>query len=164
MKENFYFGSYNNLSKFKEKYKNFVLQFPHKYGNIIKSFNSSGDNIGNAKNTNQSFDIYGGMEDSKFVAHGLNAKDSYDMYGFGGGASLLYEGADSGLKASNIYFSVLTHSCFNTEYTYMCYNSKNLFGCIGIRKGEYCILNKKYTKEEYIKTVEKIKKQMLEIP
>jgi hypothetical protein len=164
IKDDLNFGSYKFLSDFKNKYKEFVLKFPNKYGNIIKSFNVSGDNIGNAKNTHYSFDIYGGMEDSKFTAHGLDGKDDYDMYGFGAGASLMYEGVDSGLKASNVYFSVLTHGCINTNYTYMCYNSKNLFGCIGIRKGEYCILNKKYTKEEYEELIPKIIKHMSEMP
>jgi len=160
----FDFGSYNFLSDFKNRYKEFVLNFPNKYGNIIKSFDVTGDNIMNAKKSQYSFDIYGDMENTKFTAHGLNAKDSYDCYGFGGGAYLLYEGVDTGLKASNVYFSVLTHSCMDTNYTYMCYNAKNLFGCIGIRKGEYCILNKKYTKEEYNQLVSKIIKHMNEMP
>ena len=164
IKESLDFGSYKILSDFKRQYKEFILKFPCKYAGIIKSTNCSGDCILNAKNVKYSFDIYGDMEDSKYVAHGLGAKDSYDCYGFGGGAYLLYEGVDTGLKASNLYFSVLTHSCMNTYYTYMCYNSKNLFGCIGIRKGEYYILNKKYTKEEYESLIPKIKQQMINMP
>ena len=158
------FGSYKILSDFKKQYKEFILKFFRRYAGLIKSVDCTGDYMINAKNVKQSFDIYGDVEDSKYVAHGLGAKNSYDCYGFGGGASLLYEGVDSGLKASNVYFSVLTHSCMNTYYTYMCYNSKNLFGCIGIRKGEYCILNKKYTKEEYNELVPKIIKHMNEMP
>jgi len=158
------FGSFKKLSKFKEQYKDFTLTYPNKYGNIIKSTNISGDNIGNAKNVHYSFDIYQDIEDSKYVAHGLGAKDSFDCYGFGGGAYLLYEGVDTGLKGSINYFSVLNHSCMDTNYTYMCYNSKNLFGCIGIRKGQYCILNKKYTKEEYEELIPKIKQHMIDIP
>ena len=164
IKESLDFGSYKILSEFKEKYKKFILKYPHRYVTILKSLDCIGDCIINSKNVKQSFDIYGEVEDSKFVAHGLGAKDSYDCYGFGGGAYLLYEGVDTGLKASNVYFSVLTHSCMNTNYTYMCYNSKNLFGCIGIRKGEYCILNKKYSKEEYEELVPKIIQHMSDVP
>jgi hypothetical protein len=158
------FGSYKILSGFKKQYKDFILKFPRRYAGLIKSVDCTGDCMINAKNVKQSFDIYGEVEDSKYVAHGLGAKDSYDCYGFGGGAYFLYEGVDTGLKASNVYFSVLTHSCMDTYYTYMCYNSKNLFGCIGIRKGEYCILNKKYTKEEYEELVPRIIKHMNEMP
>jgi hypothetical protein len=164
LKDEFDFGSYKKLSEFKNEYKNFILKYPYRYAGIIKSTGCTGDNIMNSKNVKQSFDIYGEMEDSKYAAHGLSAKDVYDCYGFGGGAYLLYEGADTGLKASNLLFSVLTHSSMDTNYTYMCYNSKNLFGCIGIRKGEYCILNKKYSKEEYESLIPKIKKQMSELP
>jgi hypothetical protein len=158
------FGSYKTLIEFKKKYKDFILKFPRKYAAIIKSIESTGDCILNSKNVRQSFDIYGEAEDCKYAVHGLCAKDSYDCYGFGAGASLLYEGVDTALKTSNVYFSVLTHSCMDAYYTYMCYNSKNLFGCIGIRKGEYCILNKKYTKEEYYELLPKIIKHMSEMP
>jgi len=163
-KKEFNFGSYEKLSDFKNKYRDFALKFPQKYSNIIKSVDVSGDNIMNAKNVKYSFDIYGDMENCKFVAHGLGAKDSYDCYGFGGGASLLYEGVDTGLKAFNQYFSVLTHSCLDTAYTYMCYNSKNLFGCIGLRKKEYCILNRQYAKAEYETMLPKIIEHMNKMP
>ena len=36
-----------------------------------------------------------------------------------------------------------------------CENSNHLFGCIGLRKKQYCILNKQYTKEEYERTFTK---------
>ena len=42
--------------------------------------------------------------------------------------------------------------------------SENLFGCVSLRNKQYCILNKQYTKEEYEKMVEKIKKHMDEMP
>lgn len=164
IKEDLDFGSFQVLSNFKDKYKKFILNYPYKYAGIIKSNNCTGDNIINSKNVKQSFDIYGDIEDSKYVAHGLGAKDSYDIYGFGAGAYLLYEGVDIGIKGSSNCFGVLNHGCINTNYTYMCYNSQNLFGCIGIRKGEYCILNKKYTKEEYEELVPKIIKHMNDMP
>jgi hypothetical protein len=39
-----------------------------------------------------------------------------------------------------------------------------LFGCVGLKNKEYCILNKQYTKEEYFKLVEKIKIHTNEMP
>ncbi|ETB63773.1 TPA: hypothetical protein DIC38_02470 [Candidatus Nomurabacteria bacterium] len=158
------FGSYKILNEFKNKYKNFILNYPNKYAGIIKSVDCVGDAILNSKNIKNCFDIYGLVEDSKYLIHGFDAKDSYDMYGFGVGTSLMYEGVDSGLKAFNNLFCVLNHGSIDTNYTYMCYNSKNLFGCIGIRKGEYCILNKQYTKEEYEKLIPKIIDHMSDMP
>ena len=37
------------------------------------------------------------------------------------------------------------------EYCLNCPNSNNCFGCAGLIKGSYCILNKQYSKEEYKK-------------
>lgn len=163
-KKEYDFGSYKKLCDFEELYNKFALNFPNKYGNIIKSVNVSGDNMMNAKNTKHSFDVYGGTEDSKYLIHVLNIKDSYDVYGGGAGASLMYEGVDVGFETSEELFAVFTHSCLQTRYTYMCYGSKNLFGCIGLRNKQYCILNKQYTKEEYFELVPKIIEQMISVP
>ena len=46
-------------------------------------------------------------------------------------------------------------------YSQLCVNgSHDLFGCIGLKKGEYAILNKKYNKEEYGKLVPRIIEHM----
>jgi hypothetical protein len=42
--------------------------------------------------------------------------------------------------------------------------SHDMFGCIGMRKKQYCILNKEYTEEEYMKLREEIMKQMMDMP
>ena len=36
-----------------------------------------------------------------------------------------------------------------SEYLDLCYDVEYCFGCVGLRKKKYCILNKQYTKEEY---------------
>ena len=56
-------------------------------------------------------------------------------------------------------------SCWdNNDLTYcnLCFSSSNLFGCIGLKSKEYCILNKQYTKEEYLDMTARIIKQMKE--
>jgi len=158
------FGSYKKLCEFEKLYDKFVLNFPNKYANIRKSVNVTGDHIFNCKNVKDSFDLYGGVEDSKYLIHIVDMKDSYDIYGGGAVIDLSYEGVDAGIQASGQLFSVLTHSCLNTHYTYMCFGSKNLFGCIGLRGKQYCILNKQYSKEEYFELVPKIIKQMNSLP
>jgi len=37
---------------------------------------------------------------------------------------------------------------------------KNCFGCVGLKRAEYCILNKQYSKEEYFQLKEKIIEHM----
>ena len=159
------FGSYKKLCEFENSYDKFVLSFPKKYASIIKSTNVTGDNVMNAKNAKHCFDIcYGGsVEDSKYLIHCVNAKDCYDVYG-GGEGDLIYESFDAGIEVSRELFAIITHSCLDTFYTYMCFSSKNLFGCIGLRGKQYCILNKQYSKEEYEKLVPKIIEQMSAVP
>jgi hypothetical protein len=158
------FGSYEKLCEFEKLYNKFTLNFPNKYANIRKSVSTTGDHIFNCKNVKDSFDLYGGIEDSKYLIHIVDMKDSYDIYGGGAVIDLSYEGVDAGIQASGQLFSVLTHSCLNTYYTYMCFGSKNIFGCVGLREKQYCILNKQYTKEEYFELTSKIIEQMNNIP
>jgi hypothetical protein len=49
-------------------------------------------------------------------------------------------------------------------YCNSCPGARNCFGCFGLKKGEYSILNKKYSKEEYEELLPKIKQHMLDMP
>ncbi len=46
----------------------------------------------------------------------------------------------------------------------MCSGGSNLFGCVGMKKGNYCILNKQYSKEDYTALVKKIREHMNQMP
>ncbi len=157
------FGSFKILSEFENSYHEFVLNFPYRYSHIMKSVDVIGDNIINSKNAKNCFDVYE-TEDSKYSIHIANMKDSYDIYGGGAGASLMYEGIDAAVQSSRQLFSIMSKTCLDTYYTYMCYNSKNLFGCVSLRGKQYCILNKQYTKEEYEKLMPKIIEHMNAMP
>ena len=158
------FGSFKTLNNFKDKYGQFIEKKFRRFGFLYKCVNVTGDNVLTSKNCKMVFNILGEVEDSKYLAHGMNVKNCYDGYGLGLRSELMYECVDAGIDASQQKFGIITHSCLETNYTYLCFSSKNLFGCIGIRKGEYCILNKKYTKEEYEKLLPKIIAHMNEMP
>ena len=162
--KNLDFGSYKNLSDFKKKFGEFVLKYPNRFASIIKSTNVVGDMVMNSKNCFYCFDVYDSVEDSKFASHAATLKDSYDGYGFGGNAELLYEGIDSGINASRYKFTAFTHTCHEVNYTYACHGSSNLFASIGLRSESYCILNRQYTKEEYESLIPKIIKHMNSMP
>lgn len=158
------FGSFKVLEEFKKEYDEFVKTQPRRFAGILKSVNVTGDNIMTSKNSKMIFDIYGNIEDSKYVTHAIDLKDGYDGYGIGAKAELLYEGVDFGLDAARNSFGVLNHRSIDTQYTYMCYSSKNLFGCISLRSKQYCILNKQYTKEEYEALLPKVIEHMNTMP
>jgi len=157
-------GSYKALTEFRKKFAEFIKQYPRRHGFVHKCKNVVGDNVLTSKNVYMGFDIYGEVEDSKYVIHGLDAQDIYDAYGFGGNANNSYEVVDTGIEATRNLFAVFTHSCQNTDYTYACQNSANLFGCVGLRSKKYCILNKQYTKESFEALRTKIIQHMNDMP
>ena len=64
------------------------------------------------------------------------------------------------LEGSRLKNGAFVFYCSDVEYCENCHNLINGMGCSAIRKGEYMILNKQYSKEEYFKLKEKIDKQM----
>jgi len=158
------FGSYQGLQAFKNMFADFVSKYPRRYAMILKSFNVTGDAIGNSKNCRDCFYIYGQLENCKYIHHALDLKDSYDAYGVGEKSELLYEAVDVGLQAMRCMFGIFTHSSQNTAYTYCCHGSSNLFGCVGIRSKQCCILNRQYSQGEYEALLPKIKKHMDDMP
>ena len=156
-------GSYqkhlNNLKKLYE----LKLTLPHRYARIYKSINSDGDDLSESRNTHNSFSSRQ-TEDSKYLFFCRNkTKDCYDISFQGFNAELLYEIAH-GFSGSNTAFSVRNLYNQNTYYSEECQNCLNIFGCEGLRKKQYCILNKQYTKEEYEELLPKIIKHMNEMP
>jgi hypothetical protein len=157
-------GSYSGLEAFKKIYQKFLSEQFRRYAFIYKSVNVTGDNVLHSKNSKWIFDAYEEVEDTKYAAHILKIKTSYDGYGMGFNAELLYEGVDFGLDAARNKFGVFNHRGLDTTYTYMCYSSKNLFGCVSLRSKQYCILNKQYSKEEYEKLLPKVIQHMMDMP
>ncbi|OGI62966.1 hypothetical protein A2818_00415 [Candidatus Nomurabacteria bacterium RIFCSPHIGHO2_01_FULL_40_12] len=160
-------NSYRKIKKIEEKVFDFWKKFPQKYMHERHNINVSGDYIYNSKNVHDSF-IVSDTEDSRFctfVTHGEKTTDAYDFTHYGIAAELLYECLQTGNHISNIKFCWYTALNTNDmEYSMFNMGCKNCFGCVGLHKKQYCILNKQYTKEEYGKLVSKIKKHMNEMP
>lgn len=125
---------------------------------IINSENCRGDDIKNSKNCDFVFNVLN-CEDSKYLFDVLDAKDcmdlNYSLYKPEVAVELI-----NTLEMKYSAFSMASHHCDNVYYVEQCNNSSNLFGCIGINRGRYCILNKQYTKEEYEALVPRIIEHM----
>lgn len=135
----------------------------YRYANIIKSVDSTGNNILNAKNSKYCFDFYD-MENLKYGYRGISVKDSMD-FDFGTTSELMYEYSTGATNDYNVRFSYSAMgSVRNAEYTDSCVSSENIFGCYSLKKKEYVILNKVYTKEKFFELREKIIKHMNEMP
>ncbi len=157
-------GSFETIFLLKKEMNDMKLKAIHKYAQMVNSVNTIGDYIENAKNVKYGFYLSDNTENSKFIYWGgLKTKDCFDT----DACAVLeqsYEIFDVGVGSNKCFFGSVIYSCNEVEYSFNCYNSNNLFGCIGLRNKQYCILNKQYSKEEYFKMVEKIKKHMNDIP
>ena len=156
-------GSKKSIAKLKDKFKNEIYaKVIHKYAQIVGSVNVTGDNILNSKNSKFCFDIYGTIEDCKYVFHSLDSKDMHDSLG-NYKTELAYESVDTDI-GQNVVGTLTVYNSQNVRYSFNCHGSSHLFGCVGLRNKEYCILNRQYPKEEYEKLVPRIAENMKSMP
>ena len=159
------FGSYYSILKLKKDYENLKLKSIHKFAVINNSIDTSGNNIDHAKNCFNCFDVSNNIKDCKNIFWAFN--NVVNVYNSGPGLAELetsYEVFDTGVGGSNNLFGNLIYYSNNVEYSFNCYNCSYCFGCLGLKKKQYCILNKQYTKEEYFSLREKIINNMNDNP
>ncbi len=132
----------------------------HKYMEGEKNENSSGNYLYGCKNAN---DVFYGME-IEDVTHSIrtvkNQKDSMFINGNSGG-ELMYDSINCDFCRKG-QFNIGGER--NTDFTYCwyCFQCGNVFACSSLRHKKYCIFNKQYSKEDYLKLKEKIITHMKE--
>lgn len=158
-------GSYTSMRQMQKRAHEFWLQFPVKYYHGIRNLNCTGERISDSKNVKDSVSVQDGENLRYIQISVLKAANSYDCVQLFMGVENAYECATVGEGAYNIKF------CFNCwaesrdlEYCGYGVGASNCFGCVGLSKKQYCVLNKQYTKEEYEALVSKIKKHMVDMP
>lgn len=152
--------SYTGIQAYATKFHERVKKSIHKYANLLNCENVVGDAVEDSKDCYYCFDSKE-MHDCKYEIHaGFNMSDAYDGYGVGLNSSLLYDVVDTGINETRVAFTVLVYESSDVYYGINCHGCHNLFGCIGLKNKEYCILNKQYTKEEYEQLVPQIIKKM----
>jgi len=156
-------SNYKNFQSILNKFsKEIYLPAIHRYANIILSVNCTGDNITESRNCQNCFEAFKNVENAKYEYGTLDVKDSYDGNGIFDN-ELSYELVDCNRDANN-FFSITTYDSNDIRYMFNCHNTEHCFGCVGLRKKSYCILNKQYNKDEYEKILPKILKQMNDVP
>lgn len=155
------FKSYQYLTDKIGKFHEFRLQFPHKYMRGFQNENCTGNHLVNCKNALECYDSMN-LWDAKYATQVFISGKDFMEVDECGESELLYETNNSGYNAFNLRFCV---QCMVnvSELTY-CFNCvigcSNLFGCVGLRKKKFCILNKQYTEEEYKELVPRIIEHM----
>lgn len=152
------YGSHRAIEEEKGKFSSFLRSVPHLFARFINCSDCSGDNLVSSAECYDSYNMRRG-EGCRYFEMGDDAKDCYDCFGAGQPAELLYEvhgmvSAYHGIAVHASYFSSLTF------YSELCQNSSNLFGCVGTKRSEYCILNRPCTREEYERMVPRIIEHM----
>jgi hypothetical protein len=148
-------GTIATIEALRTEFRQMIKGALHKYADINKSSNCTGDMIDSSNSVRQSFNVYNG-DNLKYCDRLLPGhKDSYDVMG-GRGSELLYEGIICGSGSNTIHFFNSSDQARETDYTDWCMDVSNLFGCVSLRKKKYCILNKQYSQGEYIALHKKI--------
>lgn len=141
----------------REQFNELKLKTPRRSMTAIQCEEVTGDYIYNSKNTHDSYDCQR-CWDCAYVAQVIDLKDAHDC-NYTEELEIAYDYIGM-YRAQRVFFSVWMHNCSDIWYSSYCVSSKNLFGCIGLRNQEYCILNKTYQKEEFEELRTRIIEQM----
>jgi len=152
-------GSRKKFWEIKKKSEDSWKKFPQRALFMERSLNCMGNVIKDSRNCHEVYNTEK-SENSAYLFFNLDMKDSIDVTSVWNG-ELLYELLAGVTALSKVLCSwqVIDHSS-DINYSGVIVNSNNCFGCSNMKKGEYSILNKKYSPEEYKTFVEKIKNHM----
>jgi len=160
----FNLGSEYSLQEIRSRMRDVTLPYPRRYAHIVNSPGSTGDGLYDCKNCTWCFDVTKNVENCKFISNaGYSLKDSYHCYGCGMG-ELYYEVVDTGIGGSRVFATVAERAGTDVRYAFNCHNANFIFGGVGVRNKDYCILNKQYNKESFHALRAKIITQMKEMP
>lgn len=153
-------GSYDQYQKYIDEFNDLIINKSiHRYTHNLNTENCTGDYILNSKNCRNCFDVADSQDSSDCTNLDEKVIDSNGV-DHGAICELCYEGQC--INGSKLFFTMFTYlDGVENMYCDSVMSSKYCFGCVGLKRKEYCILNKQYTKEEYEKLVPKIIEQMI---
>lgn len=146
------------VEKIRDEFREFTHKFPHRAATIVNCEHVEGDYLQNSKNLKHCFDL-SYAEDCAYVYTGFTIKDLRDIC-HTTEAEMGYEGLSFGFGAYGCLFTHGSWSSRNSLYCDIVQNCADCFGCVCVKQKKHCILNKKYSKEEYEALVPKIIEHM----
>ncbi|MDA2921930.1 hypothetical protein MYX07_01550 [Patescibacteria group bacterium AH-259-L07] len=156
-KQEIFTGSYVILQKALKEFQALKERSLTKYMVSVNAHNSTGNFLTNCKNCKSSYSINNCIN-CKYCTDIYDSKDSMDVHIYS--CELSYDSTNIGPEGQRYLFCHFCWFSSNITYADECHNSQDLFGCCALRKKNYCILNKQYDKEAYLKLREKIIEHM----
>lgn len=150
--------NYKSIEKAKKEFVELKKKTITKFTVQTKCHDVTGDYLHNCHEGIMLFDTYDAkncsyMKDTESPTNSWDCNNYYYKPEFG----YNIVGALEGSKLKN---SAFVFYCNEVEYCDNCHHLSNGLGCISIRKGDYMILNKQYSKEDYFELKEKIENQL----
>jgi hypothetical protein len=159
----FDFCNPEHINAARKHFEDLKLKHPRKAFIGEQNEDVSGNYIYQCKNCIDCFDLRD-ARDCRYCELVFEAKDCMDYFVWGHTAEKVYECIDTGHQVQGMRFcSCCVEGMFDMAYCYQCMTAcAHCFGCTGMRKKEYCILNKQYSKVEYEKLIPMIIEHMKE--
>jgi hypothetical protein len=144
----------------KERFSEFLKEKSFSPWFFFETQRSTGNALVRTNNCNYAFECVD--SEDVFIGGGLSKwNGAVEVFGIGENGRQVTHSVGVGHNAFNVSHSIdCSNAISDLEYCFNCYESKNLFGCVGLRHAEYCVLNRQYAKEEYFKVVAEIVKNL----
>ncbi|MEI8229880.1 MAG: hypothetical protein WCG83_01960 [Candidatus Peregrinibacteria bacterium] len=149
--------SYQEREAMRSRFQQEALRYSRPHASFHLSENCTGNYLVESRNVVESCLIRQG-ENLKYCFNLTeHVNDCMDFSLTGRHAELIYESCTCVINVSRLRFCMQCRDgCSDLFYCYGCDACQNCFGCTGMRRKQYCILNKQYTKKEYETLVPKI--------
>lgn len=152
-KKNLDFGDVVAMQKVRQEFERALLKTPRRFMAGIKNEGVSGNYINESKEAQYCFDVKR-VEHCAYSAQVIDQKDCYDI-NYNEENELCYEYWGN-YRNRHCLFSSTSHNCSDLLYSMTCESTKQAFGSVGLRRAEYCILNKAVGEAEYKKLLPRL--------
>ena len=149
-----YGKEYNFSHTFHFQFHELLLSVPHM---SLQNINMVGSDYCNMESDDKRcYLTFGGHynEDCAFSEYSFYNKEIFDSFW-----TFKSEQCSNCVMVENCYrtfYSVECNDCMDTYFSFDCRNCSNIIGCAGLRNKKYCIFNKQYTKENFLKEKDNI--------
>lgn len=145
-------GSRIALERYLPRFPGMQLKQELSAHDVLNCEDCTGAHLRNCRNLVQCYGCVS-CEDCGYLIGGFDSSDCW--VGWGINSELCYQSVGSSLR--NCHFCYHTYNCSSCFYSFMMNSDCNhCFGCVGLVKKSYCILNRQYSRADYFDLLPRI--------